>query len=364
MYYLPTRIFFGLGALGLARDRIARLGRKALVVTGRRGAKASGALDEVLRLLRDYKIGHMHFNRVEPNPSTEVVMAGKAAFGDCDFVIGIGGGSPIDAAKAIALAKANDLAQGDLYDTSRFRRNYPVVAIPTTAGTGAEATQYSVLTDAARKKKAGFGHDLAFPLIAVCDPAYTQSQPAEVTRDTAIDALSHLLEGIYSSQRNPLLYPLVHWGVKSVVENLGPALDDPSDLSRREALMRAALYGGFTIAHTGTTFQHAAGYPLTSNFGVSHGLANGLVMKQVMEFYYPALKTELDALFSAVGLSRDAFQAWLDSLELKAELALTDAFIDNHIPEVMSSRNMTNNPFEVSAEQVRQIYHGLRDQNQ
>ncbi|MBM4403924.1 MAG: iron-containing alcohol dehydrogenase [Candidatus Cloacimonetes bacterium] len=360
-FHIPTRVFFGTGALSQASPYIANLGIKALIVTGRTSARKSGALDDVMQLLDSSGIKwHLH-DRIGENPDLEMVISGKQDFLDhgCDFVIAIGGGSPIDAAKAISLAAANDLDLDHIYDTASFLYVFPLVAIPTTAGTGTEVTPYSVLTDARPQKKAGFGSDLAFPAIAVIDPNYTISQPDQVTLNTGIDALSHLLEGIYSIKRNPLLYPLIFEGIRLIIENLPLASTTPDDYHARESLAKASMYGGMTIAHTSTTLHHSIGYPLTSVHNVPHGLANGIVLKPMMDLFYPAVSAILDRLWIYLGINRRQFYDWIDGLDMKADLHLDEEFMAQRIPEVLASRNMANNPFEVTAAQIRVIYQSL-----
>jgi len=361
MLYLPTRIIFGENAVRKGFVYLNQLGKKALIVTGKSSALKSGALDDVIAVLKGLKIEWVVFDKVEENPVLEIIVEGAAFFAanGCDFLIGIGGGSPIDAAKAIALTAANHLDKDNIYNTSTFKKTYPLVAVPTTAGTGTEVTQYSVLTDASTLKKAGFGHDLAFPVLALADPKYTLSLPVSVTLNTGIDALSHLLEGIYSNKRTPLIYPLIFKGIKLIYNNLSNVLHNPSDLAVRTALMQASLYGGITISHTSTTLQHSVGYPLTSVYNVPHGLANGIVMKQIMDLYYPVVKTELDELFSLLKISKSDFFNWLDSFNLTLEIALTPDFIEAKIPEVLASRNMANNPITVTDEDIRRIYNSL-----
>ncbi len=363
MIYLPTRVYFGEGALLRAADNILKLGSQPLVVTGRASARLSGALDELTVVLDRAGLEMKLFDQVEENPSLDTVLDGAKILKEsgCDFLIGIGGGSPIDAAKAIALAAANSLDRDELYLIERFKTSLPLVAIPTTSGTGTEVTQYAVLTDPQTNIKAGFGHDLAFPALAVCDPRHTLSLDPSTTLNTAVDALSHLLEGIYSNKRDPLLQPLIHSGAKAILNHLKAVLDQPDDLAGRTELMRASLYGGITIAQTSTTLQHSLGYPLTAAFGLPHGLSNAVVMRQVMDLYYPALKADLDSLFAALGISRTEFDNWLSSLPLGACPELGDAFTERCVAEVLASRNMANNPFQVGADQIREIYRSLRE---
>ncbi len=364
MFYCPVKIIFASEALQKARSELSHLGSKALIVTGKTSAKLSGALDDCLEILRELGTAYTLYDGISENPSLESIMQGKKLFqeNNCDLVIGIGGGSPIDAAKAISLAAANNLKQEELYQTQLFKKAYPLVAIPTTSGTGSEATQYSVLTDYTNRKKAGFGHPLAFPKLAVLDPGYTLSSPVNVTLNTALDALSHLLEGIYSNQRTPLVFPLIYKGIANLMEFLPVILNEPDNLSAREKLMQASLYGGMVIAQGSTTLQHSIGYPLTTDCGVPHGLANAIAMDAVMELYYPALSSELESLFSALNTTRKGFLDWLNSLPFPKTLELSEAFIVSAIPQIMASRNMALNPFPVSEHQVRLILEKIRTQ--
>jgi len=360
--YYPTRLFFGDSAVATGSSHLSRLGKKALLVTGKHSAIVCGAQPDVIAHLKKLRIEYAIFNQVEENPTLDTVMAGVDTFAAsaCDFVIGIGGGSPIDAAKAIALAVANHLSKQDIYDTALFQSVSPIVAVPTTAGTGTEVTPYAVLTIAETQKKAGFGSELAYPVLALVDPGYTTFLNKAQTLYTGIDALSHLLEGIYSNKRNPLLYPLIWKGVTNIQRYLKSALTNPQDLQARTALTQASVYGGMVIAQTSTTLQHSIGYPLTSVYGVPHGLANGVVMRHMLELYYPWVNSELDELFLHLGMGKNDFHAWLESLELSMGVRLTEEFIRLRVPEIMASRNMANNPFPVSPEDIFRILSDIR----
>jgi len=359
--YNPCRIYFADNALQRARGFVSGFGTKAFIVTGKGSALRSGALDELLAVLREEQLGYHIFNKVKENPDMDLVMSGAAEFAvfDCNFIIAIGGGSPIDAAKAISLAVANKLDKANLFNTQSFRTAVPVIAIPTTSGTGSEVTPYSVLTDQSSKKKAGFGSELAFPKLAVLEPRYTLSMSRSVTLHTGIDALSHLLEGIYSNKRSSLLYPLIFDGIKTIYEYLPLVLAEPDNLAARNQMMKASLYGGLTIAHTSTTLQHSIGYPLTGVYDVPHGLANGVVMKSIMDLYYPAVAEVLEELFSFMEITRTKFYEWLEALELSMNFKLPSSFIEERLPEVLSSRNMANNPYDIDAEDIKSILMGL-----
>ncbi|MDD2229863.1 MAG: iron-containing alcohol dehydrogenase [Candidatus Cloacimonetes bacterium] len=362
MFYCPVHIIFGENAMQKGESYIPALGKKALIVSGKTSAKLSGALDDLTNSLKRLGIGYCLFEEITENPILQDVMKGSEIMQKqgCDFVIGIGGGSPIDAAKAISLAAANKLNEDELYFTDQFLSAYPIVAIPTTSGTGTEATQYSVLTDPKTKKKAGFGHNRAFPQLSMLDPRYTTSLPERVTLHTALDALSHLLEGLYSNQRSPMMYPLIFSGIEMIIKHLPIALKDGQNLASRTELMKASLYGGMVIAQSSTTLQHSIGYPLTSEYGVPHGLANAIVMEEIMKLYQPAVKDELNQLFAAINIRKNQFLYWLKSLPFKRQVPISDEFIERAIPQIMASRNMALNPINVSAADIGRILQKLR----
>ncbi len=357
-FYLPSNIFYGKDAFVQASSQIKSLGSKALIVTGRSSAQKSGALEVTLNGLKKENIDYVIYAEIEENPTLISVEKGAKICQEekCDFIIGIGGGSPIDAAKGIAVVVASNLQIEDIYNPAKFTHALPLIAIPITSGTGTEATQYSVLTDTENKKKAGFGSALVFPKISILNPEFTYSLPKSVTINTAIDALSHLLEGLFSKNRNSLTYPFIFKGIKLILDNLEKAVESPDNYSYRDALMQASLYGGIVIAHSGTTLQHSIGYPLTTKFGTPHGMANGIVMEEIMKIYYPAIKSELDELLEYLGMSLEDFFTWLKKFDLNLNEKLDEELIDYMTDKVMATRNMALNPISVSREDVKELY--------
>ncbi len=357
-YYLPTKVFFGKNAVCDAENDLKSIGEKALIVTGRSSAKKSGALTAIINSLDKLSIQYEIYAEIQENPSLISVDKGvelckKTA---CDFIIGIGGGSPIDAGKAIAMIVASEIKTEEIYDASKFKAALPLVAVPLTSGTGTEATQYSVLTDTINKKKAGFGSALVFPKLSIVNPEFSYSVPRNVTLNTAIDALSHLLEGLYSKNRNMLVTPMLHKGVKLIIDNLETALTQADNYEARAGLMLGSLYGGIVIAHTGTTLQHSIGYPLTTEFGTPHGMANGIVMEDIMELYYPHAKSQLDELFDYLNMTKTDFYSWLKKFDLVLNEKLDEELIEYMTEKVMATRNMALNPLSVSTEQVKELY--------
>lgn len=354
-YFMPANIQFGRECLLKQGHLLKNQGSKALLVTGAASARKSGALADIEKVLQKLSVGYELFPEIKENPDIGSIHKGAAAMKKtgCDFVIGIGGGSPVDAAKAIAVTAANDFHKDEFYQAGNIKKVYPIISITTTSGTGTEATPYSVVTDG--EKKAGFGSPLMFPKISYLDPGYTVTMPSAVTRDTAIDALSHLLEGIYSAKRCPMLYPLITAGVRIIYSVLEDALEQPDNFEYRKQLMIASLYGGMVIAQSSTTLQHSIGYPLTTFHGLSHGMTNGIVMKHIMELYYPTLKEEIDMLFTHLNCTRNDFYQWLDNLGMTSDLKLDKDFIDKAVAQIEKSRNMALNPLRVTGENIADI---------
>ncbi len=360
-YFMPVEFYFGKDSLKQNGEKIENLGKKAFIVTGKHSAIKSGALANILSILEKLNKKYVIYNKIKENPEISTVYEGVELFKatNCDFIIGIGGGSPIDAAKAISVISKNNFKDKEFFNPKNIHSAYPIVAIPTTSGTGTEVTPFSVISDKKINKKAGFATPYIFPKISFLDPAYTRTLSLSSTRDTAIDALSHLLEGIYSTRRNKINYPYIFKGVELIINNLKSALSEPNNLEYRENLQLASLYGGMVIAQTGTTLQHAIGYPLTTEFGITHGLANGVVMKQIMQLFYPAVKKELDELFAYLKINKSDFFVWLDSFDMKVEAKIDDKFIDKYLNQVMSSKNMLINPIKVKEAEIIKIYSEL-----
>ncbi|MDD3535870.1 MAG: iron-containing alcohol dehydrogenase [Candidatus Cloacimonetes bacterium] len=359
MRELPVSIYFSERVLeGSVRQRqINALGKSCLIVCGASSAYKSGVMDDLLPLLKKNKQKYQVFIEIRENPDLESIMRGKELLleGGFDFVIGIGGGSPLDAAKAIMLAAANDLGIDELYNVERMTKRLPLVLIPTTHGTGSEVTQYSVLTDTATGRKAGFGSELAFADMALINPRYALSLSPRISLNTSIDALSHLLEGIYSTQRDKELYSMIAEGISLIMQNLELCLKEPQYLPAREALMRASMLGGVTIAHTSTTLQHAIGYPFTTLYDIPHGLANGIFMRQMMDFYYSEIGDEIAQVLEMAATTREAFYAWLEKFPLDIKVPITDEIIEAKIPEILGARNTVISPRKPTPEELRAL---------
>jgi alcohol dehydrogenase len=304
-FHLPTRIVFG-------RGRIADLGgwvpagvERIFIVTDGTVARKTPALDKTLKALAGRAVGV--FDRVEENPSILTVEdAGREAraFG-ADLVVGLGGGSPMDAAKGAALLAANPgLLRSFLEGTPPDRSPLPVVAIPTTSGTGSEVTPYAVFTDKAAGQKVGYGNPGLFPILALIDPELTYTMPPAVVLDTGLDVLAHAVEARLSTLAFPLNDAIARHAIGIVLSELGRAVKKVPEAMDRMATAAAAA--GAAIAHGGTILPHIMGYPLTVFHGVPHGRASAVMLVHVLAALRersadPAKVGAVDALFEGRG---------------------------------------------------------------
>ncbi len=302
-FHLPTAVHFGKNCVIGSSSEFSELGAKAFLVTGRHSARVSGALDSVEEAFRHEGIEWTQFDRVENNPSLKTVQeaAASARKSGAEFIVGIGGGSAIDAAKAVAVLAAGDIAPEDLF-RNRFDKVLPIVAVPTTSGTGSEVTPYSVLLCPEKETKLSFGTEKTFPHIACLNPAYTYSLDRKNTVNTAVDAFTHLLESYCSKRSTPLSACLALEGLASFGRCLPALLGDSVAERERELLMYASLLGGAVIAQTGVTIAHGMGYCYTCFHGIPHGKANGLLMKPYVEYVARLCPEKIRKVLSALRL--------------------------------------------------------------
>ena len=325
-FFLPTKIFFGPNCIAQNSEEFSARGRRALIVTGRSSARLSGALADLHRVLAQQQITSEVFDHIGENPSFGMVEAGGAVARQFrpDMIIAIGGGSPLDAAKAIAVLAANDIPAAKLYEGNFAQPPLPILAVPITAGTGSEVTPYAILTDTANETKRSFSRPDLFPRAAFLDARYTQSLPAPITVDTAVDAMSHNLEGYLSRRATPTSDALALEGLAAFGSVRAALLAGNFSPADREALLYASLLGGMVIAQTGTTVVHALGYSLTYFKQVPHGRANGLLLGEYLKFLEPAASAKIQLALHAMKFSAgEEFSQCLREL-LAAPVSLTE----------------------------------------
>ena len=357
-YYNPTQIISGRDCVKNYPD-FAKCGRRALIVCGRNSARLSGALDDLTFALNLSGVSYTIFDRVEENPSVETCHAGGAEARDfrADFVIGIGGGSPLDAAKAIAAFAANpDLEGEDIFNLSFANPPLPIYAIGTTAGTGSEVTQYSILTVRSIENKKSLASPLLFPKIAFMDPNYTNTLPHHTTVATAVDALCHGIEGYFSKRANPITEALAETAIKIVGCGLKDLVGGSLDSDLRERLLYGSTIAGMVIAGTGTGFVHAMGYPLTYFDGLAHGEANSYFISDFIEYMSLARPDKEQKIYSLLGLSGLAEFRDLIDRAIPKTLVLTREKVIKYTRTAAPAAGVRNSVFELREEDVYDLY--------
>ena len=275
-FYMPVKVFEENDAVKNHKDELKR-GKKALLVTGRRSAKLNGAYEDVTDALKSLGIDFCLFDQVEENPEIATIMKARD-FGvneGADFVIGVGGGSPLDAAKAIALMICHKEEGADyLYNNHDISR-LPLVLIPTTCGTGSEVTAVSVLTIPEKRTKGSISHRI-FADVALIDGKYLAFAPEKIIRNTAIDALGHLYESFVNTDADAYSRAVAEEGI-AVWSGCRDVLlgNKKAELADYNRLMHASALGGVAIAQSGTTIPHGLSYPITFELKMEHGKAIG-----------------------------------------------------------------------------------------
>lgn len=357
-FQISTRAYFGADCVVKNSNEISRLGKRAFIVTGSRSAKASGALSDICGVLRGLNIEYEIFDKIENNPSLDTVKTGGIAAkkAGAGFIVGIGGGSPLDAAKAIAVLAVNDIEPEQLFSNAFQNKPLPVITIPTTAGTGSEVTPYSVLTRRELHAKSSFGTPETFPAVAFLNPRYTESLPQDVTVNTAVDTLTHCIEGYISKRSTPISDIFAREGIRLFGQSLRCLKSGNILYEDREDLLYMSMLGGMVITHTGTTFIHAAGYNYTIFKDIPHGRANGYLVSEYLKFNYEFAKSKIDDILCLMGVdSIDAFDAEIKTLIGNAPV-LEDAEITQYAETTVTKRSTASNIRPLSAQELESIF--------
>ena len=325
-FYVPTDIYVEKDCVKNHAQNLLAIGKHAFIMTGKTSAKKNGSLNDVIAVLDAGHVPYQVFDQVEENPSTDTV--GNAAqqareFG-ADYIIGIGGGSAIDAAKAAALLLANPNVLADnLHKAPEKPLNHvPVVAVPTTCGTGSEATPVAIITNHKIHLKKSIPHRI-FPALALVDGKYLASAKKTLIINTAVDALAHMVESILNVYSNTFnrMYP--EYGLKLWGELKDALLSDtPVDESLYEKLMLTSTIAGMSIAHTSTSVPHGMSYDLTLHQNVPHGPAVGYFLAAYVEVCEKKVPEDVKRILALLGLKNTAdFTEILDKLIGKCKVS-------------------------------------------
>lgn len=356
-FHMPTCVFMGENCLFEKTDFL-KLGKKPIIITGKNSGTASGALPDVLKLLQENKMDYVVFDQIINNPTLENVDAAGifAKESNADFVIAIGGGSPLDAAKAVSVLASNNISAKNLFDGEFKNKPLPIVAIPTTAGTGSEVTPYSILTVNSIESKRNFSSEYIFPKYAYLDAKYTENLPYNVCVNTAVDAFSHSLEGYLCNKSSVMTDYIALEAIKLFSECIKPILNKSLTFEIREKLLYMSMLSGIVIAHTGTTIVHGMGYNLTYFKNIPHGLANGLLLSEFLKFNYDTVFDKIESVFKALKI-KDIFE--FEGV-MKSLISCNEVFTRDEILKYSSiaiaSKSLPNNPKIPDLKDITEIY--------
>lgn len=316
-YQPRTRVVFGAGAI----DRLGELsrelgGRRALVVSDP-GIVAAGHVERAMESLQAAGLHAGLFDGVEENPTTRHVEAGLevARQQDVDLLVGLGGGSSMDCAKGINFLLTGGGKMADYWGVGKATEPMlPMIAVPTTAGTGSECQSFALIADPETHQKMACGDPKAACRIALLDPTLTLSQPAAVTAATGLDALAHAVEAFVTRTRNPLSCAFARQAWQLLEPNYEVVLREPVNLEARAGMLQGAALAGMAIENSMLGAAHSCANPLTARFGVTHGIAVALMLPHVIRFNGAAVRPlygELIDLAERNGAPADDAAEWL-----------------------------------------------------
>jgi len=370
------KIVFGCGSfsglVGQVRDLRAK---KPFVAVDGNLAKL-GVGDRIAEMFDRGGMKAVLYDRVLPEPPLEQADegAGLALKGKCDIVIGIGGGSAMDVAKAVAVVAAHGAEAKDFLGLNRVPGpGLPKIMLPTTAGTGSEVTFTSVFVRPDLKKKEGMNSPYLYPELALLDPFLTVSLPPGPTASTGIDALCHAIESYTSINASPLSEMISLEAIALISEHLRTAVHDGTNISAREKMLLGSLYAGLGLANAGVTAVHSLSYPLGGKYGIPHGLANTVLLPHVMNYNLPgALEKFADIaaamgetvdnmpLREAAGLAVEAISALIADCGVQTsleELGIEEGAFEELAKIALTvARPLANNPRPVTLEDAVAIY--------
>ena len=375
---MPSRVVFGSGAVEDIGLECARLNvKRALIVTDNVMVEV-GIASRVTGYLDQAGIGHALYDRVLSEPTLNFVDEGLSAYRDnsCDAVIAVGGGSPIDTAKAIAVMVKNSGSIIEYRGLGNLPKpGVPLICVPTTAGTGSEATQVTIITDPDKDEKILFVSPYLMPGAAVVDPALTLTMPRSLTAATGIDALTHAIEAYVSVKAQPMsdLYALEAIGL--IYNNLRQAWANGNNLEAREKTMLGALYGGIAFSNASVALVHGMSRPIGANFHVAHGDSNAALLDVVMEFSLignPARYAQITEAMGETGQYRNHLEkAEAGVVAVKRLIrdikvpSLKDLGVEKNklveltskmAGEALASGSPANNPRKASLDEIKDLY--------
>lgn len=303
-FIMPGRIISGIKALNMAEAALGRMGKKAMIVTDPMMVKL-GNCAKVEEALKNEGVAYTVYDGVTGEPTDQMVEAGVAKYRSegCDFLVALGGGSPIDTMKAIGSLVLNDVGIASYMGKEIHVQMPPMAAIPTTAGTGSEATQFTIITDTVKDVKMLLKGSVLMPDLAIIDPQFTMTAPPKITAATGLDALCHGIEAYTSRKSQRMSDTFALSAVRRIFRNLAKAYHNGEDEDARSEMSLAALEAGIAFNNASVTLIHGMSRPIGALFHVAHGLSNAMLMKVCLEYALEGAYDRFGALGRAIGVA-------------------------------------------------------------
>ena len=376
---MPKKTYFGVGAVEKVREAVKDLNvSNALIITDK-GVVNAGLVDALMKELSSTTVKTSIFDEVEPEPtveSIEKVVKNWKEIEDVNFIIAVGGGSVMDTAKCVNVVAMNGGSildyEDDIENPRPIRKLLPLIAVPTTAGTGSEASIWAVFTDTKRKLKTGVADPKLIADVAILDPNMTKTMPPTLTAATGMDALTHGIEAYVSTYANPITDAFSVQAIKLVAENLRTAVEDGENMEARTNMILASFMAGSAFSNSSLGIVHTMAEALGGFYRISHGITNTLILPHVMKFNLSANVDKFAKIAEFMGANvkgLDVNKASKKSVSAVKELS-SDIGLPQTLREVGVKRedfpalvditfkwaNESGNPREVSKKQLRELY--------
>ena len=368
----PTQIKFGAGRIREIADACNQANIKRPLLITDKGLSNLPITSRTLQLMKEAGLGDALFSNVDPNPNEKNLNSGITAFkeGNHDGVIAFGGGSGLDLGKLVAFMVGQDRSVWDFEDVSDWwsRANpntiFPIVAIPTTAGTGSEVGRASVLTNSDTLEKKIIFHPQILPKVVICDPELTIEMPKSITAGTGLDAFAHCVEAFSSPHYHPMSQGIAVEGMRLVIENLGKVYSDGSDIEARANMMSAALMGA-TAFQKGLGAIHALSHPIGAVHHTHHGTTNAVCMPAVLRLNESKIRDLFDSVTGYLGIKNgfSGFKVFVDEFNasLNIPLRLSDLGVENPdlgklVKGALSDPSCGGNPVKLTSDNLKALF--------
>lgn len=357
-FYTPGKIIFGPGGLSQVGTEEKRLGNKALIVLGRSAMRKSGALDRLTRLLKKNNLEYTIYENIPSDPTVETVDTGAslARKGSCNLVIALGGGSVLDTGKAISAMVTNEGSVADYHEIEgkgkKFQhKTLPFIAIPTTSGTGSEATRNAVITNTKLGLKKSIRDLWLIPEVALVDPELTLSLPPHITAICGGDALTQCIESYLGKKSQEITDALALHAIGLIGKSLVKAVKEGENLEARKDMAMAALLSGLCLSNSGLGAAHALSHPLGIYYKIPHGLSCAVLLPYVMEYNLPVVTKKLAKIAQSLG----------EDLSLLSETEAAQRAVEK-IKEILSAIGIKKNlsEWEIKKEDFSQLINGAQ----